>query len=126
MKNVCAVIFDLKKSRSLANRAQVQATLIAAIKQYNVDHESQIVAPFLIIVGDEWQGLLRDDSYYREAIAFFETKLQLSFYVGIGVGDCTVQIEELTVNQLDGPAFHKARDALRYAKANGYTEIYIR
>jgi len=125
MPDYCAMVFDLKRSRTLANRSQVQKTLIQAIKTYNDEFSDIIAAPFLIILGDEWQGLLQETADYQRTISFFTSKLQLPFYVGVGIGDCTVMDEELTVNQLDGPAFYKARQALKLAKGNGYTKVII-
>lgn len=125
MADYCAMVFDLKNSRLLANRLQVQRVLIQSIKDYNGQFADRIAAPFLVILGDEWQGLLRPDADYQHTIAFFRSTLQLPFYVGVGVGECTVFSEELTVNQLDGPAFYKARQALKFAKRHGYTQVYI-
>ncbi len=126
MSIYCAVIFDLKQSRMLANRSQVQRILIESIRLYNKEFSEWIVTPFLIIMGDEWQGLLRAATDYRETINFFRSRLELPFYVGVGIGECTVFHEELTVNQLDGPAFYQARQALQLAKEYGYTEVMIR
>ncbi|MCL6442887.1 MAG: SatD family protein [Alicyclobacillus sp.] len=125
MSDYCAVLFDLKRSRMLANRSQVQKTLIQSIKTYNAEFSSVIVAPFLVILGDEWQGLLREGADYESTIHFFASQLQLPFYVGVGIGECTVVDEELTVNQMDGPAFYKARHALKLAKEFGYTKVII-
>ncbi|OFW75808.1 MAG: hypothetical protein A2201_08545 [Alicyclobacillus sp. RIFOXYA1_FULL_53_8] len=125
MADYCALVFDLKRSRALANRLQVQRTLIQSIKTYNEEFRESTVAPFLIILGDEWQGLLQENGDYERTIRFFAAQLQLPFYVGVGIGECTVMSEELTVNQLDGPAFYKARQALKLAKECGYTKVII-
>lgn len=125
MFNYCAVIFDLKHSRMLANRSQVQRILIESIRAYNQEFNASLAAPFLIIVGDEWQGLLHSQEDYRATRDFFLAKLELPFYVGVGIGDCTVMNQELTVNQMDGPAFYKARHALKIAKECGYSEVVI-
>jgi hypothetical protein len=126
MPDYCAMVFDLKKSRMLANRSQVQQILIESIRTYNEEFQDVLAAPFLIILGDEWQGLLYETADYQETIQYFKSKLELPFYVGIGFGECSVFHRELTVNQLDGPAFYKARHALRLAKEHGYTEVTIR
>lgn len=125
MSDYCALIFDLKLSRKLPHRSHVQQVLIKSIRDYNTEFHDSIVAPFLIILGDEWQGLLHGTADYRETVSFFRKRLELPFYVGAGIGECTVFHEELTVNQLDGPAFYKARHALTLAKECGYTEVMI-
>jgi len=111
------IICDLRKSRSLPNREAVQRKLIETIKEANVLYASTLVSPFLITIGDEWQGLLVQPGDYQKVLDFFRARLTgLSFYAGVGVGEVSIHDFELTVNQLDGPSFYKARAALTLAK----------
>ncbi|MGL5351795.1 MAG: SatD family protein, partial [Clostridium sp.] len=75
--------------------------------------------------GDEWQGLLKEGSDFNKIISFFKKSLPLNieFYTGVGIGDITINDFELTVNQLDGPAFHLARYAIKYAKRKSYSLV---
>lgn len=116
--NYITVIFDIKKSRELVNREEVQKILIESLKKCNEEFKEIILSPFLIILGDEWQGLLKEGSDYNKIIEFFKRLLpsNVRFYTGVGIGDITIHNFELTVNQLDGPAFHLARNAIKYAK----------
>ena len=51
------MICDLKKSRKLINREKVQYQLIDMLKETNEIFQSIIVVPFIITIGDEWEGL---------------------------------------------------------------------
>ena len=55
--NYMTMIFDLKNSRKLANRNEVQTLLISALKKCNEYFKNFIICPFIITLGDEWQGL---------------------------------------------------------------------
>lgn len=121
------MIFDLKGSRQLTNRYEVQLKLIDAIKRCNETFHEIIASDFLITIGDEWEGLLKPDADYRKIVNFFQKNLpaNISFYTGIGIGDIYITDFELTVNQLDGPAFYMARDALQIAKDKKYKTVLI-
>ncbi|MBC8061027.1 MAG: hypothetical protein H7Y18_10195 [Clostridiaceae bacterium] len=107
------MICDLKKSRSLPNREQVQYQLIDMLKETNLIFASSIVVPFIITLGDEWEGLLKHDCNYMEILDFFHKKLGvIDFYCGIGIGPVSITNFQLTVNQLVGPSFYLARDAI--------------
>lgn len=118
--NYITIIFDIKKSRELSNRNTVQEILIATLKKCNAEFKDIIISPFLITLGDEWQGLLKECADYNKIISFFRDNLpsNIEFYTGVGIGTVTVHNFELTVNQLDGPSFHLARKAIKYAKKN--------
>ncbi len=120
------MICDLKDSRRLRDRDAIQHRLIRVLKEANERFGSILAAPFLVTVGDEWQGLLVHPSDYQAVLDFFRAGLAgPDFYAGLGVGGVTVHDLELTVNQLDGPAFHKARAALDLAKRRRYSLVYI-
>ena len=125
--NYITIVFDIKKSRELVNRNEVQKILIQTLKKCNEEFKEIIESPFLIIIGDEWQGLLKEDSDYNKIIDFFKVSLSpdVEFYTGVGIGDITIHNFELTVNQLDGPSFHLARDAINYAKENNYSLVVL-
>lgn len=120
------MICDIKNSKRLRNREEIQYKLIDTLKSANKKFMSFIASPFLITIGDEWQGLLQYPCDYLPVYNYFKENLQdVDFYCGIGVGDITIHNFELTVNQLDGPSFYKAREAVGLAKQQGYTIVYI-
>lgn len=120
------MICDIKNSKQLKNRETVQYKLIETLKAANSMYKAEIASPFLITLGDEWQGLLRYPCNYPVILDFFRKSLDdVDFYCGIGVGEVSIHNFELTVNQLDGPSFYKARDAIKIAKQNNYSIVYI-
>lgn len=111
------MVCDIKDSRLLQNREDIQKRLIEALKEVNSRFPSCIAKEFIITMGDEWQGLLHPNSDYSSILNFFHEKLgEVDFYCGIGIGEVSIHDFELTVNQLDGPSFYKARKAVRLAK----------
>lgn len=120
------MICDIKNSQQLENRQAVQYQLIEMLKETNNRFSTDIAAPFLITIGDEWQGLLKKQCDYSSILSFFHEKMaSIDFYCGIGIGDITITDFDLTVNQLDGPSFYKARRAIRLAKRFNYTIVLI-
>lgn len=120
------IICDIKSSSLLNNREDIQLQLISTLKELNNKFADQIASPFLITLGDEWQGLLHENGDYQQIIDFLAKKLSVSFYTGIGIGEISISNFELTVNQLDGPSFHKARKAIKLTKKLGYSLVLIK
>lgn len=126
MLNYMTLVCDLKDSKNLKNREDVQYQLIEVLKNVNKQFSSIIVSPFIITLGDEWQGLMHFPTDYAKILDYFQKNLTpVDFYCGIGIGEITIHNFELTVNQLDGPSFHKARKALKLAKQNHYSLVII-
>lgn len=121
------MVFDIKNSRKIKNRELIQNELITTIKLCNEQFNDIIASPFLIILGDEWQGLLKAHSDYKKVIAFFKEHLpeEILFYTGIGIGEIAINNLELTVNQLDGPSFYLAREAITYAKKKNHMLVVL-
>lgn len=118
---------DIRQSNRLENREAVQMLLIDTLKEVNRVFARSVASPFIITLGDEWQGLLHGDCDYNEIIAFIRERMpEISFCTGIGIGEITIHNFELTVNQLDGPSFHKARKAVNLAKQLGYSLVLIK
>lgn len=121
------MVCDIKKSRDIKNREELQYKIIDMLKEVNKKYNEFIVSSFLITLGDEWQGLLKYPSPYETIIDFFNSNLgEVQFYCGIGIGDISIHDFELTVNQLDGPSFHKARKAISLAKDLNYSIVLIK
>lgn len=125
--NYMTIIFDIKDSRKLTNRNEIQLTLIDSLKKCNDTFKDIIISPFIITLGDEWQGLLKKDSDYNAIIDFFHKALPdyLEFYTGIGIGEVSVYNFELTVNQLDGPSYYLAREAINYCKKHKHSIVLL-
>jgi hypothetical protein len=112
-RNFCVVTCDIKRSRKLQARALVQKKVFAAINTLNRKYQNELLAPFRMTMGDEFQGVLR--SGRRSYQVSKDVHHTLDVYCGIGVGIITTK---LTTNpsEMDGPAFHRSRVALEEAK----------
>lgn len=120
------MICDLMNSRNIENREELQYKLIGMLKETNRIFARELVSPFIITVGDEWEGLLKYHADYIGILNYFHSTLKdVNFYCGLGIGEVTIHDFELTVNQLDGPAFYMARDAIKMAKENQYRLVLI-
>jgi SatD family protein len=126
MLQYLTMVCDIKNSRKLKDRESVQYKLIDVLKEANIKFAEQIVSPFIITIGDEWQGLLVYPCDYKCIMDFFYEKMgDVDFYCGIGIGEISIHNFDLTVNQLDGPAFYSAREAISIAKESKHSLVLI-
>ncbi|WP_026883802.1 SatD family protein [Clostridium akagii] len=116
--NYCTIICDIKSSRKLKDRDIIQYKIIEMLKAANNNFAEIIASPFLITLGDEWEGLLKYPCNFLDILSFFNTYIpDVNFYTGIGIGKIIINDFDLTVNQLDGPSFYRSREAINYAKS---------
>jgi hypothetical protein len=118
-----AVVADIVGSRDLKNRRPLtQKHFRELVAKLNKVYVQSLAAPFVISRGDEFQGLLNDaaripDIVWNLESWFPDTELHLGF--GNGTLD-TPLISGGSVVELDGPAFHNAREAVeRKARFGG-------
>ena len=69
--------------------------------------EEEILAKFMVVGGDSFQGMLSSPKYLFDIYYAFFENICHQFYVGIGVGDISTSLSE-NVGEIDGEAFHKA------------------
>jgi len=112
-----AVIGDIVGSRALPDRRAVQRRLRRCLRRLNREWESSIAASFLITLGDEFQGLLTDPPVTIDRmLAGIRRDLHpVEVRVGIGVGRLATKLEPEAIG-MDGPCFHRAREALKRAE----------
>lgn len=124
-----AVIGDLVASRELPERADVQDVLRQELAVWSRRLARATVAPFAITAGDEFEGLFDDPAPVFEFVRELTDALgshpsgpvELRFGIGRGTLATPVPDERRRrrVGELDGPAFHAARDALVRAERDG-------
>src|SRR5262245_59600943 len=101
-----AVIGDVVKSRRLetAARRDLQRQIQRTLQRVNRQFASALAAKFLITVGDEFQGLLRQPAVLPALIRFLETSLpDIDIRLGIGRGRLDTDLKEYAMG-MDGPA----------------------
>ncbi len=125
-----AVIGDIIKSRSIADRRKAQEGLAAVLQQVNQRHQGVLASRFTITLGDEFQGVLNGATGFLrilDEITFAMKPIDLRF--GIGVGELSTRLDPLTSIGADGPAYWLAREAIDFAHKNndyGRPNIHLR
>lgn len=115
----CAIIGDINNSRQLERRGSIQVRFKRAIRTINTEFESEIASPFMITLGDEFQGLLSSPvRSYRLARRLQDLMEPVPFAFGIGIGNLETPLNRREPLGMDGPCFHNARKALLLAKKN--------
>jgi hypothetical protein len=113
-----AIIADMVASRTLtpARRSRVQEQFTALIRKLNRIYRKHLSAKFVITLGDEFQGLLRDPEMIPHLVWNLEQLfLARELRLGFGYGPIYTSIKEYAIN-LDGPALHNARASIDAAK----------
>ncbi len=120
----CVITADIRQSRQLPQRQQLQQRLLTALDQVNRQYQTELLAPFAITLGDEWQGVLRNLCQSFEIAAFFiEQFYPNTIAIGIGEGAIDTELRQRSV-EMDGPVFHRSRQALDLAKEEDSNLIY--
>ena len=112
-----AIIGDMKDSRHLENRKEVQTHLQKILNQVNKKYEKDIASRFLITLGDEFQGLLYTGKDVLRIISEIRIQLyQVCLRFGIGFGKITTDIRAEMALGADGPGYYRAREAVEQLK----------
>lgn len=114
MNKFCVITGDLRKSRKLKNREEIQEGLKEILNKINQKYKERIIGRFILTGGDEFQGMLKTLQGSYSLLLSLE-KIPVNFYCGIGVGGINTKISS-KVSEMDGEAFYKAREALQEAK----------
>lgn len=127
-QNYAALIIDLKKSRSYTkeDRNHIQYYIMDVIHLLNRLYHRELVREVDFSAGDEVQGLFSSPEaaylYYRMLSMWLHP---VEIRAGIGVGDWDVQLDSKGTTGQDGPAYHKARYAIKHADdSEGYPVLF--
>ena len=117
IQSFVAVIGDMKDSRHLENRKEVQVRLQGILDRLNEKYKDEIVSRFLITLGDEFQGLLSSGKYILDMV----NEIRMEMYpvrlrFGIGLGQITTDIRTEMALGADGPGYYRAREAVELLK----------
>ena len=112
-----AVIGDIKDSRHLENRKEVQVHLQEILDRLNEKYKDHIVSKFLITLGDEFQGLLCGGEHILDMV----NEIRMEMYpvrlrFGIGFGQITTDIKSEMALGADGPGYYRASEAVELLK----------
>lgn len=112
-----AIIGDLAGSRRLPDRSVIQQRLEGALVRLNGSLPAGALASrFVITVGDEFQGMLRQpDAALTALLHLEEAEPAIRIRYGIGWGSLATPLRRDAIG-MDGPCFHHARGALMASK----------
>ncbi len=113
-----AVIGDVVHSRELPGRErhEVQLDLEQLAATINQRYRRAIAARFLVTLGDEFQGVLKQADILPDLIWDVERSLaNAEARIGIGFGTLNPPFKRVALG-MDGSAFHAARQAIELAR----------
>ena len=114
-----AVIGDIRQSKKIKNRSEVQEKLKQALEDINEKYDNEISSKFIITLGDEFQGLLCSGSNTMDIITEIERKMHpIKIRFGVGIGAITTDVNKEMSIGADGPGYYKARGAIEFLKEN--------
>lgn len=100
----------------MRHRARLQRDLLQLVEKLNRQYRGGLVVPLALVAGDELQGLVGDPGVLVDlATELAEGVHPVGLAVGIGQGGLSTDLVP-EVGALDGPAFHRAREALTEAR----------
>lgn len=115
-----AIIGDIKNSRDLENRRDVQSQLQKSLNTVNDQYKDELASKFMITLGDEFQGLLKTAAPALYIIDQIEREMYpVKIRFGVGVGAIVTDINSNMPLGADGPAYYSARkmvDELRLSE----------
>ena len=115
MRNYASLIIDIEKSRMyvIDERNEIQNYMSYCVKRLNDLFGENIERSVTFSAGDELQGLFEDATTAILYFRLFEMLMKpVKVRAGIGIGEWTVKVEDGLSTQQDGPAYHKARNAI--------------
>jgi hypothetical protein len=114
-----ALIGDLEGSKRLEQRAEVQRELESALASVNLALGPALAAPLSLTAGDEIQGLFREPGAVVDAVvAVGDAVFPARLIHGLGLGTLATDLGPDPA-LLDGPCFHRAREAVVEARGEG-------
>lgn len=104
------------RTLSASQRARAQEEFTHLIETLNRLYRQHLRAKFVITLGDEFQGLVRNPEIIPRLIWTIERRFTArKLRLGFGYGRIFTSIKEYAIN-VDGPALHRARSSIEYAK----------
>lgn len=118
-----AMIGDIvgSRRRGPGERYRLQQRFHTVLGGINQRFADAIAAAFLVTVGDEFQGLLSSAEPVSRILWDLEMEMEgIEFRVGIGCGPLDTAVKPEAIG-MDGPAFHRARNAVEAARSEKRT-----
>ncbi|HEY4247908.1 MAG TPA: SatD family protein [Lacunisphaera sp.] len=113
------LIGDVIGSKQLPARAQFQRRLKSALQGLN-GHRKNLISPYTLTLGDEFQAVYRDTSgVFADIFTLLAGIAPVQARFTIAVGEIVTPINSTQSIGMDGSAFHIARERLEKLKGQG-------
>jgi hypothetical protein len=114
------LIGDIVDSKALPRRAEFQDRLAETLKGVSARNPA-LVSPYTLTLGDEFQAVYKSaDRLFADVFEILTEIHPARARFAIGVGELTTPINRKQALGMDGPAFHRAREAITELKKTGY------
>src|SRR2546421_2296049 len=123
-----ALIGDMVGSRELlpSRRPKIQERFREFIQYLNKKYAKDILAKFVITLGDEFQGLLLSATPVPDLMWDIDQRFSdRDLRVGVGFGVLTTPIQEEAIND-DGPALYNARSEEHTSELQSRSDLVCR
>jgi hypothetical protein len=123
-----ALLADVAGSRRLSSneRASLQTQLDGLMKYLNRAYRHSISAAFLITLGDEFQGILKDETQVVAIVQDIHEHLpDLPVRIAVSRGRLSTPLKKTAIGT-DGPIWHSARDLVgELRKSDRYGAAFV-
>lgn len=115
-----ALIGDIVDSKALPRRAEFQEKLAETLKRVSARNPA-LVSPYTLTLGDEFQAVYKSaDRIFADIFEILTAIHPAQARFAIGVGELSTPINRKQALGMDGPAFHRAREAITDLKKTGF------
>jgi hypothetical protein len=112
-----AIIGGIIDSKNIQDRLQVQHDMTIVLNMINEKYKPNVSSKFMITLGDEFQGLLKNGEFITEIIDIIEREMHpINIRFGVGVGSISTEINYDMPVGADGPAYYNARKMIERIK----------
>lgn len=113
----CAIIGDIVGSKKLKTREEIQFKFDKVLKKINTKYSDDIASKFMITLGDEFQGLLKNFHVSYKIIKEIQKNMDpVKLVFGVGIGPMDTEFKRYNSIGSDGPAYHLARYMVQKSK----------
>ncbi|NLY37205.1 MAG: hypothetical protein GX046_08235 [Tissierellia bacterium] len=104
------IIGDIIDSKEIEDRKNAQTKFKKILADINEKYSEDIASKFTIVLGDEFQGLLKNRNNIIKIIFEIEMAMApIALRFGVGIGEVSTDINYEYSSEIDGPAYHRAR-----------------
>ncbi len=114
-REVIAIVADVVRSRTSADRIGLQKVLVELAEELNREHGTALVAKFEISQGDSMEALLELDQYCLASILSYFITRPVTMRVSVSRGEVFEPVSQSPA-LTDGPAWWAARERLAESK----------